>query len=74
MNMKQVGITGSYKGKKYQIGSGAGEKAFEALHAHRMPFQTMKNSSSGMEYVDNETYFVFRKIDGYFANNFQSGA
>lgn len=37
------------------------EKMLKALLGHSMPFKGMKNSSSGMEYVDNEYYFMFRK-------------
>lgn len=49
------------KGKKYQIENGTGEKMLKTLQEHSMPLKNMKNSSSGMEYVDNEYYFVFRK-------------
>ena len=49
------------KGKKYHIENGADEKALKALQEHSIPLKSMKNSSSGMEYVDNEHYFVFRK-------------
>ena len=49
------------KGKKYQIENGTGEKMLKTLQEHSMPLKNMKNSSSGMEYVDNEYYFVFKK-------------
>lgn len=49
------------KGNKYRIENGIGEKMLKALQEHSMPLKNMKNSSSGMEYVDNEYYFVFRK-------------
>lgn len=49
------------KGKKYHIENGTGEKMLKALQEHSMTLKNMKNSSSGMEYVDNEYYFVFRK-------------
>jgi len=50
------------KGKKYNIENGTGEKMLEALQEHSVPTKNMKNSSSGLKYVDNEYYFVFRKI------------
>lgn len=50
------------KGKKYYIENVSGEKMLKALLGHSMPLKSMKNSSSGMEYVDTEYYFVFRKI------------
>ena len=49
------------KGKKYYIENVSGEKMLKALLRQSMP-KSMKNTSSGMEYVDNEYYFVFRKI------------
>jgi hypothetical protein len=33
----------------------------KALQGPKMSLKSMTNSSSGMEYVDNEYYFVFRK-------------
>ena len=50
------------KGKKYHIENGTDEKMLKALEGHNMSLKSMKNSNSGMEYVDNEYYFVFRKI------------
>ncbi len=50
------------KGKKYHMENGTGEEMFKVLQEHSMPLRYMKNSSSGMKYVDNEYYFVFRKI------------
>jgi hypothetical protein len=50
------------KGKKYNIENGTGEKMLKALQEHSVPTKNMKNSSSGLKYVDNEYYFVFRKI------------
>ncbi|MGI6422632.1 MAG: class I SAM-dependent methyltransferase [Syntrophomonadaceae bacterium] len=49
------------KGKKYHIDNVAGEKMLKALQGPKMSLKSMTNSSSGMEYVDNEYYFVFRK-------------
>lgn len=50
------------KGKKYHIENDSGEKILIALQEYRRPLKGMRNSSRGMEYVDNENYFVFRKI------------
>ena len=50
------------KGKKYQIENDIDEKMLKALE-HNMPLKSMRNSNSGMEYVDNEIYFVFRKVN-----------
>jgi hypothetical protein len=50
------------KGKKYIIENDTGEKMLKILQEYSMPTENMKNSSSGMKYVDNEYYFVFRKI------------
>jgi hypothetical protein len=50
------------KGKKYNIENDTGEKMLKALQEHSVPTKNMKNSSSGLKYVDNEYYFVFRKI------------
>ena len=49
------------KGKKSHIENGTDDKMLKALQGHSKPLKSMKNSSSGMEYVDNEYYFVFRK-------------
>ncbi len=51
------------KGKKYHIENITAEKMPKALPEHSKPLKSMKNASSGMEYVDNEYYFVFRKTD-----------
>lgn len=50
------------KGKKYHIENCTDEKMLKALQGHSMTSKSMRNSGSGMEYVDNEHYFVFRKI------------
>ena len=50
------------KGKKYHVENGTGEEMIKVLQEHNMPLRYMKNSSSGLKYVDNEYYFVFRKI------------
>ena len=50
------------KSKKYHIENCTGEKMLEALQEHSMPSKSMKNSSSGLKYVDNEYYYLFRKI------------
>jgi len=49
------------KGKKYQIEEKAGKMLLKTLQEHSMPLKNMRNSSCGMEYVDNECYFVLRK-------------
>lgn len=49
------------KSKKYHIENVKDEKVLETLMAQGKPLKNMKNSSNGMEYVDNEYYFVFRK-------------
>ncbi|NLT96305.1 MAG: class I SAM-dependent methyltransferase [Clostridia bacterium] len=49
------------KGKIYQIENLTSEKILKKLKEHGKPQKSMRNSSSGLEYVDNEYYFVFRK-------------
>jgi len=49
------------KGKKYHIENSTGEKALNALQKHSVPLRSMKSSSSGLKYMDNEDYFVLRK-------------
>jgi hypothetical protein len=51
------------KGKKYSIDDGAGEDLQKALSDHGIPAKSMKNPGSGFAYVDNECYFVFRRMD-----------
>lgn len=50
------------KGRKYQIEEKTEEMLLRTLKAHTMPLKNMRSSSYGMEYVDNECYFVLRKI------------
>lgn len=49
------------KGRKYQLEAKAKEMLLATLKAHTMPANNMRRSGSGMHYVDNEYYFVFRK-------------
>ena len=49
------------KGKKYQIEEKTGEKLLQMLQDYSMPSNNLRNSRSGMEYVDNENYYVLRK-------------
>lgn len=51
------------KGKKYHIENCTDEKMLKGPQGHSRTLKGMKNSNSGMEYVDNEYYFVFRKIN-----------
>lgn len=50
------------KGDKYHIENDTGEKILRVLQEHGMPLKNMKKSSNGLNYVDNEYYFVFKKM------------
>jgi hypothetical protein len=49
------------RGETYQIENVTGEGLLKALQEHSMSKKGMRNSNSGIKYVDNECYFVFRK-------------
>ena len=49
------------KGKKYHNESGTTEEIHKTLQENTKPLKNMRNSGSGLEYVDSEYYFVFRK-------------
>ncbi|KAF1085133.1 hypothetical protein SPSYN_01269 [Sporotomaculum syntrophicum] len=49
------------KGRKYQVEESTREKLLKTLQNHSIPLKNMRNSNNGMEYVDNEYYFVLRK-------------
>ncbi|MDD3654129.1 MAG: class I SAM-dependent methyltransferase [Desulfotomaculaceae bacterium] len=49
------------KGRRYQIEEKTEEMLLKTLKAYTMPLKNMRRSNCGMEYVDNECYFVLRK-------------
>lgn len=50
------------KGKKYRIDESDGDNLLKVLRDHSMPLTNLRSSGGGMEYVDNECYFVLRRI------------
>ncbi|GIM29998.1 hypothetical protein CPJCM30710_26640 [Clostridium polyendosporum] len=50
------------KGKKYEVDKSINENLIEALKGHSTPTKNIRSSSKGIEYVDNECYYVFKKI------------
>lgn len=50
------------KGKKYMIEEAARDKFMEALKRSTASTKGMRSTNTGMEYVDSESYYVFRKL------------
>ncbi|MCX7745836.1 MAG: class I SAM-dependent methyltransferase [Clostridia bacterium] len=50
------------KGKDYVLEKSINENIIKTLKENRLPTKNMKNSGKGLEYVDNEYYFVLKKV------------